>query len=108
MVQRTRGSQPTDALSTKPQEPGALSVGRVLRQRREQEGATLSEFAERLKISSANLCDLESGRRFPRPQRIVQIATALGLDAEALLELALEQLLRREKLTYKVNLVRTT
>ncbi|HYX37748.1 MAG TPA: helix-turn-helix transcriptional regulator [Oligoflexus sp.] len=106
MAQRIGGTRPGDVLSAKVNEPDTLSVGRVLRQKREQEGATLSEFAGRLKISSANLCDLESGRRTPRPQRIVQIAAALGLDAEALLELALEQLLRRERLTYKVTIVR--
>lgn len=82
-----------------------ISVGKALREAREREGATLSEFAKRIKISSANLCDLESDRRIPRPRRIVEIASALGLDERAFLELALQQLLRREKLAYTVKIL---
>jgi transcriptional regulator with XRE-family HTH domain len=83
----------------------SITVGKALREAREREGATLSEFAKRIKISSANLCDLESDRRFPRPRRIVEIALALGLDEKSFLELTLQQLLRREKLAYNVKIL---
>ncbi|WP_141731301.1 helix-turn-helix domain-containing protein [Oligoflexus tunisiensis] len=105
MARRAGKRRLTRSLTDHPKGSGLASVGKTLREVREREGATLSEFAALLKISSANLCDLESGRRVPRPRRIVEIALALGLDEEAFLELALEQLLRRERLAYKVKIM---
>lgn len=78
--------------------------GPLLREIRLRSQQTLNEFAERLGISASNLCDLESGRRIPSPKRAVAIARKLGVSEEMMIEVALEGLLGRDRLYYRVSI----
>jgi len=83
---------------------GRVSFGRFLTAWREAEGMTQTQFARKLSLSSANLCDLEQGRRIPSPRRAKKIARKLGLPEKGIVALALEDSLQREGMKYAVEL----
>lgn len=82
---------------------GALSFGEILRSHRLSEELSQIEFAKKLHLSPANLCDLEKGRKIPSPLRATKIAKNLGLAAAFLIQVALQDALRLEKLDFKVS-----
>lgn len=83
---------------------GRMTFGRFLISWRESEEMTQAEFARKLGLSPANLCDLEQGRRVPSPSRAKKIARKLGLPEKGLIALALQDTLRNEGLRYAVVL----
>ena len=83
---------------------GRITFGRFLQSWRESEGLTQSQFAKKLGLSSANLCDLEHSRRIPSPDRARRIAKKLGLPEKGLVALAVEDILHREGMNYSVEL----
>ena len=83
---------------------GRVTFGRFLMAWREAEEMTQAEFARKLKLSSANLCDLEQGRRVPSPGRARAIARKLGLPEKGIISMAIEDSLRRDGLNYTVEL----
>jgi transcriptional regulator with XRE-family HTH domain len=83
---------------------GDLGLGEVLRSFRLCDELTLTEFGKRIGISSANLSDLEQGRKIPSLARVVKIARKLGVSERLLVQIALQDLLKREKLKYKISL----
>jgi transcriptional regulator with XRE-family HTH domain len=82
---------------------GALTLGEVLRSYRLCDELTQAEFAKRLGISAANLCDLEKGRKVPSLNRVVKIARKLGISDTFLVQVALQDMLKREKLTFTIS-----
>lgn len=83
---------------------GRMTFGRFLVSWRESEELNQAEFARKLGLSSANLCDLEQGRRIPSPSRAKKIARKLRLPEKGLIALALQDALRDEGLRYAVVL----
>jgi transcriptional regulator with XRE-family HTH domain len=83
---------------------GRVSFARFLISWRECDELTQAEFAKKLGMSSANLCDLEQGRRIPSPDRARKIAKKLGLPEMGLVAKALEDVLYREGMKYSVEL----
>jgi transcriptional regulator with XRE-family HTH domain len=83
---------------------GRISFARFLLYWRQCEEMTQAQFAKRLGISAANLCDLEQGRRIPSPDRARKIAKKLGLPEMGLVAKALEDILYREGMKYSVEL----
>jgi transcriptional regulator with XRE-family HTH domain len=83
---------------------GRVTFGRFLLAWRESEGLTQGQFAKRLGLSSANVCDLEQSRRIPTPSRARKIAKKLGLPEKSLVTIALEDSLHKEGLKYSVEL----
>jgi transcriptional regulator with XRE-family HTH domain len=83
---------------------GRVSFGRFLMAWRESEDMTQAQFARKLSLSSANLCDLEQGRRIPSPSRAKKIARKLGLPEKGIVALALEDSLQKEGMKYSVEL----
>jgi transcriptional regulator with XRE-family HTH domain len=83
---------------------GDLSFGEILRGFRLSDELSQIEFAKKLDISPANLCDLEKGRKIPGPLRAIRIARKLGLSETFLLQVALQDILRREKIKYRVTI----
>lgn len=83
---------------------GPLTVGELLFGFRVSDGYSQKEFAKKLGISPANLCDLEKGRKIPSPKRAVSIAKKLGLSEILLLQLALQDELNKAKLDFKVSI----
>jgi transcriptional regulator with XRE-family HTH domain len=82
---------------------GQLSFGEILRSFRLSDEMTLVGFAKKLNITSANLCDLEKGRKIPSPTRAAKIAKKLGLAEVFLIQVALQDALTRDKLHYRVS-----
>ena len=58
----------------------------VIRARRVELGLGRDDVAASVGVRGDTLAAWECGRRMPRPARITALATALSLDAEALLE----------------------
>ena len=85
-------------------EIGKLTFGNVLLSHRLCEELTQVEMARKLGISKQSLCDLEKGRKIPSPKRASQIAKKLKMHPESFIELAIKDLLEKEKLYYEVSL----
>ena len=83
---------------------GPITLGLFLSAFREAEGLSQAEYAKKLGLSRANLCDIEKGRRIASPERAAKIAKAMGVPETALIQLALQDKLREVNLDYKVEL----
>ena len=81
---------------------GQMTLGMSLRAHRESEAISQTEFAKKLKISKANLCDIEKGRKLVSLERAVKFAKVLQLPEEYYLILAVRDQLRAVKLNYDV------
>ncbi|MGI6622637.1 MAG: helix-turn-helix transcriptional regulator [Clostridiaceae bacterium] len=63
-----------------------ISVGEVIKSKREEKGYTLSEFAKRIEISAGYLSQIENGRKTnPKLGIILRIIHELDIDIEMLL-----------------------
>ena len=83
---------------------GPLTIGRLLVAHRLGEEMNQKEFAKFLGITSSSLCDMEKGRKIPSPARAAKIAKKLGMHEKSWMCLAIQDLLRKEKLNYNVTL----
>lgn len=82
---------------------GSMTIGSFLRSWRESEEHTQQEFASMLNMSSANLCDIEKGRKGVSPKRAAEIAEIIGYSPTILIELALKEQLKDAGLPYEVS-----
>lgn len=82
---------------------GPLTMARVLKSWREADDISQSDFASKLGISRANLCDYEKARKFVGPERAVSFAKILGVSAEVFLSISIQDSLRAAKLNYEVE-----
>ena len=83
---------------------GQMTLGRFLKAFREADEQSQIDYAHRLGLSRANLCDLEKGRRFASPARAARLAARLGVPEAVLVQLSLQDELRAAKLKYRVEL----
>jgi transcriptional regulator with XRE-family HTH domain len=83
---------------------GPLTMGMILSARRKSEYKTLQQFAKILGVSKAHLCDIEKGRRLVSPKRAVRFAKKIGNSATHFVQVAINDLLRKEGLKYHVEL----
>ena len=82
---------------------GRLTFSKFLVSWRKSENLSQIEFAKKLGISKANLCDLEKGRKRVSPGRAAKIAKKLGLPPAGLIQLALQDMLNAQRLDYYVE-----
>ena len=82
---------------------GELTFGRLLKSHRLGEEMSQVQMAKLLKISKQSLNDLESGRTTPSIARASEIAKKIGLMEATLVELAIQDQIRREKLNLVVT-----
>ena len=87
---------------------GPMTVGMFLRAMREADDVSQTDFAKKLKISRANLCDLEKERKLVSPERAARFAKILKVPEMALVQLALRDLLRASKLNYDVEIIKAS
>ncbi|MFH2059279.1 MAG: helix-turn-helix transcriptional regulator [Pseudomonadota bacterium] len=85
------------------EEFGPLTFGNALEAYRKSEEQTQVDFANQLSISPASLCDIEKGRRIPTPKRAAKIASQIGQPEIFWIQLALQDILRKEDLNYQVT-----
>ncbi len=83
---------------------GPMTLGRFVKAFREADKISQTDYAKKLGISRANLCDIEKGRKPVSLERAAKIAKSIGVSEITLVQLALQDQLRREKLRYKVEL----
>ena len=83
---------------------GKLAVGEFLHTWRVSEEISLAEFGKLVGMSVANLCDIEKGRKGVSPEKAEQIAKAIGVPAELLIRLSIEESLRAAGLKYSVQI----
>lgn len=83
---------------------GPMTVGLFIKAYREADSYSQIEYAKKLKISRANLCDIEKGRKLISPSRAVKIAKALKVSEILILKLALQDSLRHARLNYQIEL----
>jgi transcriptional regulator with XRE-family HTH domain len=74
-----------------------MTFARAIRAWRESEGWTQVEMARVLGVSRANLCDFEKGRKLPGPGRAWKMARKVGMVEPYVVQLVLQDILRREK-----------
>lgn len=83
---------------------GPMTIGLFIKSFREADKITQTEFAQKLKISRANLCDIEKGRKLISAERAAKFAKYLKVPEMTLIKLAIQDLLREAHLNYKVEL----
>ena len=65
---------------------------------------TQVEFARKMEISRAHLCDIQKGRRALRPERAAKFAKELGYSVNQFVAVAVEDELRKVGLQVRVRL----
>lgn len=84
---------------------GALTFGNALASYRIGEEKSQREYAAFLGISPQSLCDIEKERRIPSPSRAAKIARKLDEPESFWVQLALQDMLRKEDLNLVVSIV---
>ena len=82
---------------------GSLTFGKLLKSHRLGEELTQVQMAKLLKISKQSLNDLEHGRKIPSIRRAVEIARKMQVMEELVVQLILQDHVRREKLNFTVS-----
>lgn len=83
---------------------GVLTLGQFLRSWRLCDEISQTDFARKLGISCANLCDIERGRKGISVGRAWEIAKIIGYSPTMLVSLALEAQLRAAGLDFEIKL----
>jgi transcriptional regulator with XRE-family HTH domain len=83
---------------------GKRTVGAFLRSWRMGQELSQADFARKLSISRANLCDIEMGRKGVSPEKAAEIAKTLGYSVNVLVEMAIEEQLAAVGLRFSVQL----
>jgi len=82
---------------------GILTLGRFLSSWRKSEEMNQKEFAKKIGISSANLCDIEKGRKGVSIFKAAEIAKKIGYSPTVLVQLALQEQIESSGLAYTVE-----
>lgn len=82
---------------------GKRTIGGFLRSWRKGQDMSQAEFARKLDMSRANLCDIEMGRKQVSAARAAEIARRLGYSVAVLVEMALEEELAAGGLNMRVS-----
>lgn len=61
----------------------AKDIGRLIRQKRKEDGITLEDAAALCSVSYAFLSALENGKETVRLDKVLQVALCLGIEFEA-------------------------
>lgn len=83
---------------------GRLTVGQFLRSWRLSEELSQKEFAKKIGISAANLCDIEKERKGISPEKAHGIAKKIGYAPAVLVKMAIEDQLASSGLSYTVEI----
>lgn len=85
---------------------GPLTLGRFLTAWRMSDGISQKEFAEKIGISAANLCDIEKGRKGVSIYKATEIAKKIGYSPTVLVQFALQEQIESVGLDYTVEVVK--
>jgi putative transcriptional regulator len=76
-------------------EMGPLSFAMFLRVSRNSLGLTQEDLGKKLKLSRANICDIEKGRQLVSAELAVKVARRAGLPEELALQACLQDQVRK-------------
>jgi len=82
---------------------GTLTLGRFIAAWRLSECLSQREFARKISMSAANLCDIEKGRKGVSILKAAQIAKVIGFSPTVLVQLALQAQVEASGLRYEVE-----
>ena len=82
---------------------GPLTLGRFISSWRLSEELSQKEFAKKIGISPANLCDIEKGRKGVSIFRATEIAKKIGYSPTVLVQLALQEQIDSSGLDFSVE-----
>lgn len=82
---------------------GPLTLPRLLVAQRQCEEMTQADFARLLGISKSHLSDIECGRKAVSPDRAARFARTLQLSEAQFVRLALQDIVDRAGLRFKVH-----
>jgi hypothetical protein len=78
-----------------------LLLGVKLKQLRQDKGFSLKELAEKTDLSISYLSEIEKGKKYPKPEKIIQIAQALDVSFDELVSIKVDE--ARNPLTAILN-----
>lgn len=81
-----------------------LSVANLIKTLRESEGMSQIDFAKVLNVTRQRLCDIEHARSRISPRMAAEFAKKLGYSESQFVRLALQDILVRDHLNYKIEL----
>jgi transcriptional regulator with XRE-family HTH domain len=81
---------------------GIMTMAMCLRATRMSDEISQVDFAKKLKISKANLCDIEKGRKFVSVERAARFAKILQMPEEYFVMVAIRDQFRSANLKYEV------
>ena len=87
---------------------GQLTVPKLLVAWRRSEGQSQKEFAKKIGISAANLCDIEKGRKGLSLAKAEEVAERIGYSPITLVQLLIQDQLRENGLGYCVEVRKRT
>jgi transcriptional regulator with XRE-family HTH domain len=82
---------------------GEMTLASFLYSWRKSIGVTQADFAKKLGISAANLCDIEKGRQLVSPKKATEIAKKIGYSQTVLVELVINEQLKVDGLDMRVE-----
>jgi len=62
-----------------------MILGIKLKQLRQEKGYTLKDFAEKTNLSFSYLSEIETGKKYPKPEKIIEMARALNISFDELI-----------------------
>ena len=74
-----------------------MTLGRKIRNRREELCMTQPELAETARLSQSSISQIEKGVFIPRDSTLIVLAVALRLQPEELLGMKSNQIIKKEK-----------
>ena len=83
---------------------GELGFGEMIESLRITDGFSQTALAKKLRMSRAQLCDIEKGRRVVVAKRAAQMAKVMGYSVNQFVAVALEDQLRRAGIPRRVTL----
>ncbi|MGQ9799423.1 MAG: helix-turn-helix domain-containing protein, partial [Ignavibacterium sp.] len=68
-----------------------LIFGLKIKQLRQEKQLSLNELAEKSSLSVSYLNEIEKGKKYPKTEKIIQLANALGVSYDSLVSLKLSK-----------------
>jgi transcriptional regulator with XRE-family HTH domain/Zn-dependent peptidase ImmA (M78 family) len=81
-------------------------LGLKLKSIRHEKGYSLKDVAERAGLSISYLSEIEKGKKYPKPERLLDLAGALGVPFDALVSLRVKETLGPVKAVFSSPLLR--
>ena|SRR3990167_9625586 len=83
---------------------GRSTLGKTIAAIRQSDEISQSDFAKKLRVSQSYLCDLEKNRKVISPKKAAEFARILDHSEVLFVTLAIDDMLSRQGLHYRIEL----